>query len=174
MVPLRLSDDTARQKMKFSGPFSDAENGVPIWMRVLTLAVLCLYPLAWYAPLMRAGFLPLFGLDEISVVTGLRALWQTDIVLALIVTVFALVAPMIKTLGMILIQWSVIPARGLKVLNSLGKLAMADVFLIALYITVIKGIGVGRVEVAWGLYLFSGCIIASLILGLMTARWATD
>ena len=37
----------------------------------------------------------------------------------------------------------------------LAKLAMADVFLIALYIVVAKGVGHVTVEVAWGLYLFT-------------------
>ncbi len=43
---------------------------------------------------------------------------------------------------------------------------MADVFLIAIYITVAKGIGVGRLEVAWGLYLFTACVLASLALSM--------
>ena len=52
----------------------------------------------------------------------------------------------------------------------LGRLAMAEVFLIALYITVIKGIGIGTVETAWGLYLLTGCILTSLVLSHLTAR----
>jgi uncharacterized paraquat-inducible protein A len=52
----------------------------------------------------------------------------------------------------------------------LGKLAMADIFLIALYITVAKGIGVGRIETAWGLYLFTACILLSLWISLLTSR----
>ena len=55
-----------------------------------------------------------------------------------------------------------------------GKLAMADVFLIALYITLTKGIGVGRIEVAWGLYLFTACIFASLWIGLRTEQFAQN
>ncbi len=54
-------------------------------------------------------------------------------------------------------------------LSILGKLAMADIFLIALYVTLAKGIGVGRIEVAWGLYLFTACILASLWIS-----WATE
>jgi uncharacterized paraquat-inducible protein A len=38
---------------------------------------------------------------------------------------------------------------------------MADIFLIALYIVLVKGIGMATVEVAWGLYLFTGCILLS-------------
>ncbi|WP_281709226.1 paraquat-inducible protein A, partial [Phaeobacter italicus] len=56
------------------------------------------------------------------------------------------------------------------VLQALGKLAMADVFLIALYITLAKGIGYATIETAWGLYLFTGCILASIALSLWTAR----
>jgi uncharacterized paraquat-inducible protein A len=47
---------------------------------------------------------------------------------------------------------------------------MADIFLIALYIVVVKGIGMATVETAWGLYLFTGCILASLAISILTAR----
>jgi uncharacterized paraquat-inducible protein A len=58
----------------------------------------------------------------------------------------------------------------LPVLHVLGKLAMADIFLIALYITLTKGIGIGRIEVAWGLYLFTFCILASLAISFLSER----
>ena len=111
---------------------------------------------------MRAGLLPLFNLKEISVMTGLQSLWNTDIFLALVVAIFALVAPYIKTIALALIHWRLLSPRVAPMLAILGKLAMADIFLIALYITVAKGIGVGRLETAWGLYLFTACILASL------------
>ena len=47
---------------------------------------------------------------------------------------------------------------------------MADVFLIAIYITVIKGMGVGRVEVGWGLYLFTFCVLVSLAMSIFAAK----
>ncbi len=137
-------------------------------IKTLTLALLILYPIAWFAPLMRAGLLPLFGLEEISVITGLQALWQSDVFLALLVTIFALFAPYLKTLGLALVQWDLLSARVKPALDILGKLAMADIFLIALYITVAKGIGVGRIETAWGLYLFTGCILLGLVLSHLT------
>ena len=139
-------------------------------MRWLNLSLLILYPIAWYAPLMRAGLLPLFGLSEISVLTGIQSLWASDILLALVVTVFALFAPYLKTLGLALIHFGLLSTRTLPVLGLLGKLAMADVFLIALYIAISKGIGVGRIETAWGLYLFTFCILLSLVIGILTAR----
>lgn len=141
-----------------------------VLLRLANLALLILYPLAWFAPLMRAGLLPLFGLSEISVVTGLQSLWSTDIGLALIVTVFAIFAPYLKVIGLALVQWHLLDRRALPALHLLGKLAMADIFLIALYITLAKGISYARIEVAWGLYLFTFCILASLGLSLVTER----
>jgi uncharacterized paraquat-inducible protein A len=132
--------------------------------------LLVLYPIAWFAPLMRAGLLPIFGLSEISVVTGLQSLWGTDVFLALVVTGFALFAPYLKTIGLVLVQFQLLSPRTLPVLHILSKFAMADIFLIALYITLSKGIGMGTIEVAWGLYLFTGCIVLGLILSFLTEK----
>ena len=131
-------------------------------LALANLSLLILYPLAWCAPLMRAGLLPLFSLNEISVLTGLQSLWASDIFLALVVTLFALFAPYLKTIAMALVHFGLLKPAALPALHVLGKLAMADIFLIALYITLAKGIGVGRIEVAWGLYLFTACILTSL------------
>ncbi|MCF6430047.1 paraquat-inducible protein A [Leisingera sp. MMG026] len=141
-------------------------------LRLLTLSLLILYPVAWFAPLMRAGLLPIFGLSEISVLTGLQSLWGSDAALALIVTFFAIFAPYLKTIGLALVQWDLLDTRVQPVLHVLGKLAMADVFLIALYITLAKGIGLATIETAWGLHLFTACILSSLGLGMLTERTA--
>ena len=139
-------------------------------LRLATLSLLILYPVAWFAPLVRAGWLPLFSLSEISVLTGLQSLWKTDIPLALIVTAFALFAPYLKTIGLVLVQWHLLDRRALPTLHILGKLAMADIFLIALYITIAKGIGPGRIEIAWGTYLFTACILSGIALTWLTER----
>lgn len=134
------------------------------------LALLVLFPLSWAAPLLRAGLLPFFELPAVSVLSGLRELWETDIFLALVVGFFALVAPYLKTVLLALVQFGRLPPRFLPLLQLLGKLAMADVFLIALYIVLAKGAGVGRLETAWGLYLFTGCILVSLAVSLAVGR----
>jgi paraquat-inducible protein A len=139
-------------------------------LRYANLSLLVLYPIAWFAPLMKAGFLPLFGLNEISVISGLQSLWGSDVFLALLVTVFALFAPYLKTIGLALLHWNLLSQKLLPVLHIIGKLAMADVFLIALYITLSKGIGVGRIETAWGLYLFTACIIASIVISWLSEQ----
>jgi len=139
-------------------------------MKYANLALMVLFPVAWFAPLMRAALLPVFGMDEISVVSGLQALWRSDVPLALVVTVLAIFAPWLKTIGLALLHFGLLSPRALPALHILGKLAMADVFLIALYVVLAKGIGVATVEVAWGLYLFTGCILASLAISLASAR----
>jgi len=140
-------------------------------LKLANISLLILFPIAWFAPLLRAGLLPLFGLAEISVISGLQSLWQTDVFLAVLVTTFALVAPMLKTIGLALIHFGFTNQRLTPALALLSKLAMADIFLIALYIGIAKGVGVGRVETAWGLYLFTACILASLAISTLTPRF---
>lgn len=144
---------------------------LPMILRLATLSLLFLYPIAWFAPLLRAGLLPIFGLSEISVITGLQSLWRTDVFLALLVTFFAIFAPYLKVIGLALVQWHLLEPRTLPALHILGKLAMADIFLIALYITLFRGIGLATIETAWGLYMFTGCILTSIGLGLVTGRY---
>ena len=138
-------------------------------MKYANLALLILFPIAWFAPLLRAALLPVFGMDEISVITGLQSLWASDAALALLVTFLAIFAPFVKTVGLALLHFGLLSPRTLPALTALGKLAMADVFLIALYIVVVKGAGYVTIEVAWGLYLFTACILASLMISMRTA-----
>jgi len=135
------------------------------------LALLILFPVAWFAPLMAAGLLPLFGLSKISVISGLQSLWGSDVFLALLVTVFALFAPYLKTIGLALLHFNLASPRLLPALTWLGKLAMADIFLIALYIVLSKGVGIGKIETMWGLYLFTACILASIAISALTPRF---
>ncbi len=139
-------------------------------LRIANIALLILFPVSWFAPLMKAGLSSWWGLDEISVITGLQTLWPEDPALALLVTAFALFAPMLKTIGLALLHFSLLSPRMLPVLSWLGKLAMADVFLIALYVVIAKGIGIGKVETAWGLWLFTGCILVSIVVSTLTPR----
>lgn len=139
-------------------------------LRLLNLCLLILFPIAWFAPLLRAALLPIFGMDEISVITGLQSLWGSDAGLALLVTFLAVFAPFAKTIGLALVHFDLLKPRAMPALNILGKLAMADVFLIALYVVIVKGAGYVTIEVAWGMYLFTGCILASLAVSYFTEK----
>lgn len=131
-------------------------------MKYANLCLLILFPIAWFAPLMRAALLPIFGMTEVSVISGLQSLWESDAALALIVTFLAVFAPVAKVIGLALVDFGLLAPRVMPVLHVMGKLAMADVFLLAIYIVLAKGAGYVTIETAWGLYLFTACILASL------------
>jgi uncharacterized paraquat-inducible protein A len=127
------------------------------------LSLLVLLPIAWTAPLIRAGLLPVFGLAEISVLSGVASLWDSAPLLAALVALLAIVAPYAKTLTLVAVQLGLMTTKPAWLIW-LGRLAMADVFLIALYVVIVKGVGLGRIEVAWGLGLFTACVLVSLVL----------
>jgi len=134
--------------------------------RAALIALLLLFPIAWAAPLMRAAILPIFGMQEISILSGLAELWRSDLWLAAVVTLFAIIAPYAKLLAMLAQDMGKLPPRAAPALQLASKLAMADIFLIALYIVIAKGAGHVTVQAAWGLYLFTACVLASLALSL--------
>jgi len=134
-------------------------------LRWANLSLLILYPIAWAAPLMHASILPIFGMREISILSGLSQLWRSDMMLAMVTALFALVAPMAKVLLLAAMQFGFARASARPLLHLAGRLAMADIFLIALYIVIAKGAGHVTVQPGWGLYVFTGCVLASLVLG---------
>jgi uncharacterized paraquat-inducible protein A len=138
-------------------------------VKYVNLTLLILYPISWFSPLMSAGLLPLFGMSEITIISGILTLWQDDPFLSLIVILFAVLLPMAKTLCKVAIDFGLAPKSWTHALAALSRFAMADVFLIALYITAAKGIGVGRVETEWGLYLFTLCALLSILVSVMAS-----
>jgi len=136
----------------------------------LNLALLLLYPAAWLAPLARAGWLPYFSGNEITIIGGVADLWDSDAALAILAALFAVVIPYGKTLYLAAIHFRRLGPRALPAIEIIGKLSMADVFLIALYIVLVKGVGFGHVVSAWGLWLFTGCVLASIWAGWETKR----
>lgn len=136
----------------------------------MNLTLLVLYPVSWAAPLARAGFLPWFAGDEITILGGIVDLWQADAALAVLVAAFAILIPYAKTCVLATVHFGRLGPHALPLVEVVGKLSMADVFLLALYIVVVKGVGVGHVTTAWGLWLFTGCVLASIWAGWVTRR----
>lgn len=135
---------------------------------ILNLLLLAVFPVAWFAPLAEAGFLPWFSGNAITVAGGVVDLWKVDPALSVLVALFAVIVPYGKTLMLAAIHrgW----AGPLWLIEAVGKLSMADVFLIALYIVVVKGVGVGHVTSAWGLWLFTLCVLTSIWISWRTGR----
>lgn len=130
--------------------------------KLVNLALLGLFPLAWTAPLARAEVLWFWGTDEVSIFSGIIRLYDKDLFLCIVVAVFAVVAPYLKTLALAFVQFSdeeagdqIMPA-----IELLGRFSMIDVFLVAFYVVLYRGIA--DVQIAWGLYLFTGLVLASL------------
>ena len=140
------------------------------FVRTVNMLLLILYPAAWLAPLAEAGVVSWWSGDDITIFYGVMDLWDVDIALAVLVAIFAMVIPYGKTLALSAIHFNKLGPDPLPKIEAIGKLSMADVFLVALYIVVVKGVGIGHVETAWGLWLFTGCVLASIWVGWATAR----
>jgi len=136
------------------------------------LLLLLVYPASWMAPLAEAGVVSWFSGEEITILRGIADLWQVDAALAALVALFAIVIPYGKTLALSAIHFGLIGAGAARWLALIGKLSMADVFLIALYIVVVKGVGIGHVTTAWGLWLFTAAVLTSIWVAAVTERRA--
>ncbi|MEM9782526.1 MAG: paraquat-inducible protein A [Pseudomonadota bacterium] len=134
------------------------------------LLMLVIWPIVWMAPLAKAGLMPYFGGDTVSVLSGIAVLWDNDPALALLVALFAMILPVAKTLTLALVHARLLTRRALPISDILGKLSMADVFLIALFIVLTKGVGVGYVESGWGLWLFTAAVLSQIAIGFLSRR----
>lgn len=138
----------------------------------LLLAALALTPVTWWLPLFTAR-VPFLWRQEVSIATGLVELWRLDLVLFAAVLLFSVLAPLAKGAALVWAWYRVPPTRAgvwLHRLAILGKLAMAEIFLLAVIIVGLKGVGIGKVEVSWGLHAFA----AVLLLSFAASTWALD
>ncbi len=139
-------------------------------LTIANLLLLLLFPAAWLAPLAEASVLPLFGGTEISILGGVVELWEDDPALAALVALFAVVMPYAKTLTLAAIHFGRLGLRPMPLVELLGKLSMADVFLIAVYIVVVKGTAFASIESQWGLWLFTICVLVSMLISHLTKK----
>ena len=147
-----------------------AARGAGLALKGANLALLALWPVAWTAPLARTALSSWFEGDAVSVLSAVATLAESAPVLAALVALFGLAIPYAKTLALAAVQFRIFSPRALPMLDALGKLSMADVFLVAVSIVVVKGVGIGTVTPAWGLYLFAACVLFSMFLSHLTAR----
>jgi len=95
------------------------------------------------------------------------ALLGSDPILGLLIAVLAIIAPFGKTvlgLASLVLDRDIL---GASVAWLMSRLAMADIFLISLYIVIAKGVGVGHIQTRWGLYVFTLCVLLSMVLSLI-------
>lgn len=130
--------------------------------RLINIALLGLFPLAWQAPLASAEIAWLFTVEEISIFGAIEKLYDTDLFLCAIVALFAVAAPYAKTVSLIYVQFSDTHAarRIMPVVELLGRLSMIDVFVLAFYVVVYRGIS--DIEIEWGAYFFTVLVLLSI------------
>jgi uncharacterized paraquat-inducible protein A len=139
----------------------------------LLLLSLAAVPVTWWLPLFVAR-VPFLWRQEVSIASGLVELWRLDLALCAVVFFFSVLAPLVKGAALAWVWYRVPRARAAHLLDRLsllGKLAMAEVFLLAVVIVGIKGVGIGTVEVSWGLHAFVGIVLLSFATS--TWAWAT-
>jgi paraquat-inducible protein A len=145
-------------------------HGLQLLISPLLVVSLALVPVTWWLPLFTAR-VPFLWRHEVSIASGLVELWRLDLLLFVAVLLFSVLAPLAKGLALVWV-WHRMPRTqagpALDRLALLGKLSMTEVFLLAVIIVGIKGVGVGRVEVAWGLPAF----VVAVVLSLAASTWA--
>ena len=159
--------------MRFMQPNSAADRaqGPSYLIGPLLVASLALVPVTWWLPLFTAR-VPFLWRHEVSIASGLVELWRLDLLLFAAVLLFSVLVPLVKGAALVWVWYRTPHHRvrpALDRLALLGKLAMAEVFLLAVILVGIKGVGIGTVEVTWGLPVF----VAAVLLSLAASIWAT-
>lgn len=136
---------------------------------LLVLSLLSV-PLTWWLPLFVAR-VPFLWRQDVSIASGLGELWRLDLTLWAAVLLFSVLTPLAKGAALVWVWYRVPVERARRLLDRLAvlsKLAMTEVFLLAVVLVGLKGVGIGTVEVRWGLHLF----IAVVLLSLLASTWA--
>ena len=142
-------------------------------LALCAIALLALaFPVAWFAPLMTVRVRLAFWASgtDISLISTLQSLWADDPALALVLSFLTLAAPLLKLLGMALVLLGWLSPKADGALWLLGRLAMADVFLIVVYMAMVKGIDAGQITPHWGLWAYTAAVLASLGLSMWIGR----
>ncbi len=140
-------------------------------MPLLSLALIAL-PFTWFLPLFRTELL-VFLDNEVTVIGAARTLLKADLMLFAVIVLFGMVVPVAKLTGL-LYAWAILPREMARTwiggLNKISKFSMLDIFLIAVTIVGLKGVGLGKVEIAYGLYAFAVVVLMILALSFWADR----
>lgn len=138
---------------------------------LLALALATL-PFTWFLPLFRTELL-IFLDNEVTVIGAARTLLKADLLLFAVIVLFGMMVPVAKLAGLIF-AWAMLPRETgrawIGALNKISKFSMLDLFLIAVTIVGLKGVGLGKVEIAYGLYAFAAVVLMILALSFWADR----
>lgn len=142
---------------------------------ILVIFALAFLPVL-FVPLVSTR-VPIISYNEIALARIAYDLFFIDKFLFFIVFVFGIIFPIGKTSCAVLCWYWADGAgaeRCHRVLVILGKLSMLDIMLLAIFIVAFKGIGVGTVQVRYGLYLYTLLVLLSYLLTLFLKRALGD
>jgi uncharacterized paraquat-inducible protein A len=140
---------------------------------LLAMALVAL-PISWHLPLFRTEWL-VFLENDVTLLGAVRTLAATDLFLCAIVVLFGMAIPFMK-LAALLYAWLAMPAETARAwidaIGKVSKFAMLDVLLLALVIVGLKGVGMGKVSVAYGLYVYASVVMLVLLVSAWMQRCA--
>ncbi|MCX7347171.1 MAG: paraquat-inducible protein A [Alphaproteobacteria bacterium] len=142
------------------------QRGLTRLIGPLLAMTLVALPISWHLPLFRTELL-VFLENEVTLLGAVITLAETDLFLCAIVVLFGMAIPFMKLLAL-LYAWFALPqARAQSWINTISKISkfsMLDVMLIAIVIVGLKGVGMGKVTVEYGLYAYASVVIFALLL----------
>jgi len=142
----------------------------PVWIGYAAVSLALLFPVVLVVPILstRTFFI---SRNEIALANLAFDLFRTDKVLFVVVVIFGIVVPWCKSVVSCFYWYSASnPGERFEFLATLGKFGMLDVMLLAIFVVVFKGTGLGAIELRWGLYLYVSFVVASLCVSVAMRR----
>jgi len=138
------------------------------WIGPMLIAWLLAFPIVTLLPLLTIK-VPFLARKDMSLFAVVVELGRLDLPLCLVVLVFGIVLPVLKMALSAFLWYTSPPYRHnlMRKLTILGKLSMLDIFLIAMIVVGFKGVGIGRIEIRFGAYIFAASVILALGLSLL-------
>lgn len=160
-------------------PFARASFLDPlVWAAHILLGVGLAAPCMTVTPRMgsHTGLAEWLGLlDEprtYSILSGIRALLEGDgLWIGILLLVFSVVFPIAKLIALRVALGTGAPNRLHRILRSVGKFSMADVFVVALLVVVSKSFPGGTsIDLRWGIYAFAAAALLTMVSTLLVDR----
>jgi paraquat-inducible protein A len=132
------------------------------------------FPFVLFLPLLTTR-ISLISYHEIFLAQVAYDLFFKDKFLFVIVFVFGFVIPTLKMILSVVCWYSSETWLGRYLspkIDILSKLSMLDIMLLAVFIIVFKGVGIAVVQVRYGLYVYTGLVVASLIVNVLVTHRA--
>jgi len=130
-----------------------------------TVVILVGTPSIFFIPLLSTKLL-FYTRADITLVQAARDLFHTDKFLWIVVVLFGMALPTLKAIASVSLWYFVELSQTTKyraLIGSISRLSMLDVLLLALFIVAFKGVGIGTIQIRYGMYLYTAVVLGSLL-----------